>query len=216
MVTVMELINHELDPEESPQMSEESWRELGLKCRENPLFCSVLSTSGTPRGQKRGRKRKTNSHIRFSDTESESHRSSTLTKVKDFLGIVQKVSASGPTSDCDPGHEDITSQSTETSGECREAQDGAGPNWTKPRPVEDQEDQKDPKDHRAQTKLLWRSEADQEDPQDHGALTKQRPEEDQERPNNHRALPSLETPDFLQPQASAELTSFESDSALNI
>lgn len=83
---------HELDSEENPQlMTEESWRKLGLKRNANPVFESVLSTKGFHKQWRRKRQnKKMNKHIRFPDTDDDSPRSSTLSKVKNFLGNIQK------------------------------------------------------------------------------------------------------------------------------
>lgn len=78
--------SHELDPEEDPQpMTEESWRRLGFKRNNNPVFSSVFSTKGIQQQQKKKQKnKKQNKHIRFPDTDD-----STLSKVKNFLGSLQ-------------------------------------------------------------------------------------------------------------------------------
>lgn len=118
--------SHELDLEENP-MTEESWRKLGLKRNANPVFESVFSARGFHKQQKKKRKnKKQNKHIRFPDDDDS--RSSTLCKVKDFLGNIQKelgvceapelTAAEASTDSADP---DLTAEQTETE---RSAPDG--------------------------------------------------------------------------------------------
>ncbi|XP_037644358.1 trimethylguanosine synthase [Sebastes umbrosus] len=90
--------SHELDVEESPQMTpEEAWSKLGLKNNPEPLFDSVLSFTGGA-GEKRPRQRwakravrSVNKHTRFSETGGGiTQISSSLCKVKNFLEKTQR------------------------------------------------------------------------------------------------------------------------------
>ncbi|XP_073348246.1 trimethylguanosine synthase [Pagrus major] len=85
--------SHELDVEESPQLTpEEAWSKLGLKRSREPQFTSVLSFRGSA-GQKRQRwtKRTVSSiskHTRFTETggdDTQPQISTTLHKVQRFL-----------------------------------------------------------------------------------------------------------------------------------
>ncbi|XP_055007652.1 trimethylguanosine synthase [Boleophthalmus pectinirostris] len=166
--------SHELDAEESPQpMSEESWRKLGLKRNANPVFSSVFSATGFQKQQKKKKQnRKQNTHIRFSDDDSQ--RSSTLSKVKDFLGNIQRNTEAATS---EPGNVDVAEERKE--------------GLTKDKNVSEEEEEEGTERERnleeERTVIsLWVPDAED------GEETK--------RAQNKRPLPCLETPDFLLPE----------------
>lgn len=128
--------SHELDAEENPRpMSEETWRELGLKRSSTPTFESVFSVKGSQK-QQRNRKRsnkhkKLNKHIRFTDhgEDPQTHRSSTLDKVKNFLGKIQDTTVLSDASPASVPRERVEEQEEgpEVGGPEREGPEVEGP-----------------------------------------------------------------------------------------
>ncbi|KAJ0012348.1 hypothetical protein NQD34_013323 [Periophthalmus magnuspinnatus] len=186
--------SHELDLEESPQpMSEESWRKLGLKRNPNPIFSSVFSAKGFQKQQKKKKQnRKPNKHIRFTDDDSQS--SSTLSKVKDFLGNIQRntevceqseATTSEPSPQCEPGNMDIAEESKEGLKNDRNMEEEE-----KKEEIENIEEERTVPCG-SNSSSLWDPGAEEGDEG-----------EELNRAQNKRPLPCLETPDFLLPESS--------------
>uniref|UniRef100_A0A3B4TIK8 Trimethylguanosine synthase 1 n=1 Tax=Seriola dumerili TaxID=41447 RepID=A0A3B4TIK8_SERDU len=179
--------SHELDVEESPQLTpEEAWTKLGLKRNPDPRFSSVVSFKGGA-GQKRQRqwwtKRAVGKHTRFSETGSDITQpqiSSSLHKVQSFL---KKNQIETQMSQCNQMGRGSTQEPEHLGKETGE---------------EERRRKKEMKSAEEEeiSNSLCSSDADRrKDPQPNTEREEEEEEEEQEQPG--RQLPCIEIPDFL-------------------
>ncbi|XP_056246308.1 trimethylguanosine synthase isoform X1 [Seriola aureovittata] len=181
--------SHELDAEESPQLTpEEAWTKLGLKHNPDPRFSSVVSFKGGA-GQKRQRqwwtKRAVGKHTRFSGTGSDITQpqiSSSLHKVQSFL---KKNQIETQMSQCNQMGGGSTQEPEDLGKETGEEE---GRRKKEMKSAEEEE----------MSNSLCSSDADRrKDPQPNTEREEEEQEEEEEEEQPGRQLPCIEIPDFL-------------------
>ncbi|KAM9845030.1 trimethylguanosine synthase [Aulostomus maculatus] len=187
--------SHELDVEENPhQPSDDAWTKLGLKHNPEPLFDSIFSFKGSL-AQKRPRQwcekravSSVNKHTRFTDTGGDGpqpHTSTTLYKVQNFLGRIQKETQMSPSEEDETGEGSTQPPS--------------------PREVRRKEDKKSGKTaadgNVVEESPLFSLETEKKTLSGPFLPDPDEWEEEEEKENPDRQLENLEIPDFLLPDA---------------